>query len=447
MKIRLGNDVRVRATLKGSDTYDYNNKNIKQIRSYFVNTTYVNKSDEPAVAILKPYPQGPFPQYYQTSPYTMKECGDPNYHIDPYNATQYINNDPRCGNYHCFPEYNGFGTSPCHFRDCNRQPIGMQPDAMSFDGNLTYMADSKLGDAENTIESIFQATSQLYVGTYKMIVVLTVFESGWGNNNLHTYTIDYGELFELVDDETGLSGNITINADSNTMVGDTVKAIDPMFASISAYVGTTVKIGAVDSDSYKYGFNVTLSEGATVVYNPSNWNYDQICFKSSNTSITVNQDTGELTINNMNNTQTVITAYAKSDNRIYATVIVRIKQVIMGYWIESTDTFDNIKESLLAGTYDSGRIHAINKADQGFNIYEESVHNDDTHIIMILDESKTITGFSSLGSWTVQKESGASILYKDTLYSNIYDASNRITVGETLESQIDSDQTLTIKFS
>ena len=145
---------------------------------------------------------------------------------------------------------------------------------MSFDGNLTYMADSKLGDAENTIESIFQATSQLYVGTYKMIVVLTVFESGWGNNNLHTYTIDYGELFELVDDETGLSGNITINADSNTMVGDTVKAIDPMFASISAYVGTTVKIGAVDSDSYKYGFNVTLSEGATVVYNPSNWNYD-----------------------------------------------------------------------------------------------------------------------------------------------------------------------------
>ena len=119
----------------------------------------------------------------------------------------------------------------------------------------------------------------------------------------------------------------------------------------------------------------------------------------------------------------------------------------MGYWIESTDTFDNIKESLLEGTYDSGRIHAINKADQGFNIYEESVHNDDTHIIMILDESKTITGFSSLGSWTVQKESGASILYKDTLYSNIYDASNRIRVGETLESQIDSDQTLTIKFS
>ena len=119
----------------------------------------------------------------------------------------------------------------------------------------------------------------------------------------------------------------------------------------------------------------------------------------------------------------------------------------MGYWIESTDTFDNIKESLLAGTYDSGRIHAINKADQGFNIYGESVHNDDTHIIMILDESKTITGFSSLGSWTVQKESGASILYKDTLYSNIYDASNRITVGETLVSQMDSDQTLTIKFS
>lgn len=87
MKIRLGNDIRVRATLKGSDTYNYNNKNIKQIRSYFVNTTYVNKTEEPAVAILKPYPQGPFPQYYQTSPYTMKECGDPNYHVDPYNAT------------------------------------------------------------------------------------------------------------------------------------------------------------------------------------------------------------------------------------------------------------------------------------------------------------------------------------------------------------------------
>jgi len=52
-------------------------------------------------------------------------------------------------------------------------------------------------------------------GIYKLVVVLTVFEQGWGRHNLRTYTIDKGDVFELVDDNTGDSEAITINIDDN----------------------------------------------------------------------------------------------------------------------------------------------------------------------------------------------------------------------------------------
>ena len=43
-----------------------------------------------------------------------------------------------------------------------------------------------------------------------MIVVMTTYEDGWCKKNLHTYTIDYGTIFELSEDSDSDSGNIII---------------------------------------------------------------------------------------------------------------------------------------------------------------------------------------------------------------------------------------------
>jgi len=46
---------------------------------------------------------------------------------------------------------------------------------------------------------------------------MVVYEKGWGHADLHTYTIDYGSAFELVTDETGASGNVTLDIDNNSV--------------------------------------------------------------------------------------------------------------------------------------------------------------------------------------------------------------------------------------
>ena len=40
---------------------------------------------------------------------------------------------------------------------------------------------------------------------------MTTYEDGWCKKNLHTYTIDYGTIFELSEDSDSDSGNIIIN--------------------------------------------------------------------------------------------------------------------------------------------------------------------------------------------------------------------------------------------
>jgi hypothetical protein len=45
----------------------------------------------------------------------------------------------------------------------------------------------------------FPAQDQIRAGKYKVVIVLTIYESGWGSNNLRTVTIDKGEQFILED--------------------------------------------------------------------------------------------------------------------------------------------------------------------------------------------------------------------------------------------------------
>lgn len=189
--IRIGNDICLNMTIKGTTTYD--ESSIKQLRCYLINTD--NESIEKCKNHCG-YPQ------YVPSEYTLAACEHGQYHAYPKSNGVFDPFNTGCDNlhdYHWFPGYNGFGVKSKPFCDHHVQ--------------LGYLAPSRILEEANRIQCYFPAVEQRYLGTYKLIVVLVIYQAGWGENNLRTYTIDYGQIFKLVDDETGESGDITIEID------------------------------------------------------------------------------------------------------------------------------------------------------------------------------------------------------------------------------------------
>ena len=76
---------------------------------------------------------------------------------------------------------------------------------------------------------MFPAFDQKLCGTYKLVVVLTVYEKGWGRHNLRTFTLDKGDIFKLVDGndptEGAESGPIYIDVDDKGTKNMEVKSV------------------------------------------------------------------------------------------------------------------------------------------------------------------------------------------------------------------------------
>lgn len=154
-----------------------------------------------------------------------------------------------------------------------------------------YLADSQVLNEKNTLTCFFPAVQQKLCGIYKLIVVLTVFEQGWGRHNLRTYTIDKGDVFELVDDETGESGAITINPDATGEREDLFKHIYVENDNYIMASNTDMKVGEYDSTGLDYNIYVILKDGTTALYNPLDWHFTELKFTSSDESIvTVDKD-------------------------------------------------------------------------------------------------------------------------------------------------------------
>ena len=181
--VRIGNDIQVRATL--TELGDWNSTNIKSICCYFVRIQEESKSK--------------YPQYYEPSQYSMNCCGGYAYNTMPSNmcVTQ-----P-----HWFPGYNGFGV--------NSTPFEHAPNE--------YRAPVRVMREEGRVEAFFPAPDQKYIGVYKTVFVVELYEYGWNINNTRVFTIDKGKSFEL-SDTSGSSSSIIIDLDqigeySVTVVG------------------------------------------------------------------------------------------------------------------------------------------------------------------------------------------------------------------------------------
>ena len=255
-KIRIGNDIRLNLTLRGPRTYDQ--ASIKKLACYLINTSVADFYTG-ETCCNDPHMYG-HPCF--------NRCGCPQYHVYPH----------CCRPYHHDCRLSGRGCNPCAGAPCIPPAYCKPFDRVlaGYDDKFCYTAYSKVLPKANSIQCYFPAKDQLFCGVYKLVVVAEMYEPGWGRTDLHTYTMDYGDVFQLVDDKTGASGDITIDADTDDIENKNIIAMRIKTKDLVMYGNTKLNLGEKDVRDHKYVIEVDLENGSTVEYNPSNWPYETI---------------------------------------------------------------------------------------------------------------------------------------------------------------------------
>ena len=306
-KIRIGNDIRLKLSIMpnedaGFDRVDeFDLSNIKSVRCYLINTSFFEKPDPED---KKKFRRVGFPDYYLPTAHNINNSGFPSYHMMPASKHNYDEFLPDFHGFHWWPGFRGFGMHPEHFRPIPEDMWGKHGIFPNHphEYNPYYLADSNVMHEVNTITCLFPAMHQLMCGTYKLVVILTVFEAGWGRENLRTYTIDKGDVFELVDDNTGESGNITIAVDERGDRENMLKGIfadedtddqDPDKNVFYMASNTVLRHGAHDVKGKQYNIFCVLNDDSTVVYNPYDWHFNELVFSvedGKENELTVDKD-------------------------------------------------------------------------------------------------------------------------------------------------------------
>lgn len=333
MNVRIGNDIRLNLTLKGPRNYDQ--ANIKQLRAYLINTSMQDFD-------------GPFePCMCSNSGCRINACGKGGYFHDPSNFHHCC--DGCCDYKYWLRPCKPFGPCPLHHhhrgpfhphlwwdkpvlapgrvpfnvalvegplppkygpgcdcgcecdghchpwhKPCSHPHPGMgcgfcgDPAPTHINEDFRYLAPSRVLEEKNRIQVYFPACDQYACGVYKLVIVLVVYEAGWGRCDLHTYTIDYGDVLTLVDDNSGVSGDITLDIDNNTMSNSDIVDINVKSANYYMYPNSNLPLGKSDNRGNTYEIEVTLSNGATVKYTTDrdNWPYeDYLDFSSTVPSV------------------------------------------------------------------------------------------------------------------------------------------------------------------
>ncbi len=283
-KIRIGNDVRLNITLKGSRVY--NQSSIKQLRCYLINTEYENLKTD----------------FHECkNEYVLHRCGCPTYHVMPFGyhprrPMQLFDKPAPIDHKKPFMECDNF-IAPNVPREC------------------MYLAPSKVTSKENGAIVYFPARDQRMLGIYRLVVCVVIFEPGWGKTELRTYTIDYGSVLELVDNEEGVSGDITIDVDTDSTKYNKILKIEPINDTLTCVDGSITKLGDNDYYSRPYNIRVYLENGSFVLYDPDNWPYEKLTFTSrTEKAVTVDANTGTIKINALASGTCPVTITSASGN-------------------------------------------------------------------------------------------------------------------------------------
>jgi hypothetical protein len=183
-------------------------------------------------------------------------------------------------------------------------------------------------------------------GDYKLVVVMVVYESGWGRCDLHTYTIDYGTVVTLVDDESGVDGNLTIDVDTNKLHEGDIETIitSPEYTLVT---GDELMIGQNDYEGVEYKLEVYFLNGGSAEFDPVDWEFGAIEFQSTDPSIVkVDKHTGKLTaMGTASDQSTTINVYKAGDTTPLTSYTVNVIGSQYDYIIFiDTDDVENVEK-------------------------------------------------------------------------------------------------------
>lgn len=179
--IRIGTDVRIKVNIvDGEQTV--NPINVKHVECYLINTT------EESTYFASRFPQEPVSDQYEASEYHVNTCGHPVYFTYP--------------DQHIVPVYQGFGLHP------NWSRIYPMRDKANSDA---FKAPVFAGEGMGQVVVLFPAEAQKRCGTYKLVIKAKIYQPGYSMiGNLRTITMDYDDVFTLVEDSSQADSDATI---------------------------------------------------------------------------------------------------------------------------------------------------------------------------------------------------------------------------------------------
>ena len=184
MKIRIGNDIRLKIQLTFGDS---SSANVLSAEAFFVNTTLKNKLEQEYKKknrFIGRFPIEPFTNEFEPSEYCINASGLPKYKA-------YVINS-----------YNGIGLKP-NWK--NIAPI-KEVDYTVYRTGIERTVDPSI------VVVTLPASAQLYEGEYELVVTAKVFDQGYANNE-RTVTANYKNVFELVSDSQAESVNNPVQID------------------------------------------------------------------------------------------------------------------------------------------------------------------------------------------------------------------------------------------
>ena len=289
-RIRIGNDIRVQTTLH--ELKDFDATMIKQLRCYFIPNI-----EEAA---------NPFPQTYDPAQYTVCNCGKPKYNVFPCNIDA-----P-----HWFPGYNGFGVNSTPFIRFEKE----------------YLAPSRLLAEQNKIEAYFPAVDQKLLSEYRVVIILTLYQAGWGTDNLRTYTIDKGIVFALTSDDRDIDTDTIIDLDVPYVTSITVPKV------LKLVDQSIFELNHSDWDNVPY--TITLHYSNDTEREVTSDEFDDlfiaVVHRQSNGAISINNN-GSINRDKYKDVDGEITYILKDDTSINATMSV----VSVGKWYKINYTANN----------------------------------------------------------------------------------------------------------
>lgn len=221
--IRIGTDITLYLKLK-------NTKSIDPINLRSLECIIVNTPDDDQFYAQR-YPSNVDVQMHEPSEYCLNNCGYPVYIAYPCNS---------------LPVYTGFGYTPDWAKIYPKRE----------EKRMNYVAEVKATNTDGIVSISFPADKQLYLGKYKLVIIAKMYNPGY-KNNIRTITLDYNDVFKLVDNSANADNDTTI------IVGEGQYDVETSAVHVVADNDIYVQSGELTYDHS--GVDLKLTDGNRVV--------------------------------------------------------------------------------------------------------------------------------------------------------------------------------------